>query len=263
MTVTNRHIDPILAESTPGGFLRAARLLPDGTDWTGGVTFTPSCGGAAIWSCSYGAEKPNITGKADPVEFDPFLVYAGTQCSGAPDFDDLRQLSQIKLRRGMSGSLARELQSSDPLVGNPDLVTTGIDITPGGVAVPSIKNAIAGLLTTSGECGGGEITLHAPIVAMAALLTFGLVEFTDGRYRLGGHTIILDNYDNIGPVGSPVAADNEVWIWATGPVEYRLGENIDIAHFTGRTNEGIVLAEQLAILRFDPCCVFAVRAEIC
>lgn len=261
MTVTNQYAPPILAESTPGGFLRAARLLPEGTDWTGGITFTPSCGGADTWGCSYGEAKTNITEKADPVEFDPFLVYAGKTCSGAPDFDELRELSQINLRRGMSGSLARELQQSDPKVGNPDLVTTAIDITP--ATTPSIRNAIAGLLTTSGDCGGGEITIHAPIVVLSALMTFDLVEFVDGRYRLGGHTVIVDNYENVGPTGSPAPADNEVYLYATGPVEYRLGENIDISHFTGRTNEGIVLAEQLAIMRFDPCCVYAIRAEIC
>jgi hypothetical protein len=94
-------------------------------------------------------------------------------------------------------------------------------------------------------------------------MTLNLVEFEDGKYRLGGHTIIVDNYQNIGPTGSPPPAANEVYIYATGPVEYKLGENVDIAQFTGRTNEGIVLAEQLAILRFDPCCSYAILAEIC
>ena len=262
MTVTNKHIDPILAESTPGGFLRAARLLPEGADWTGGITFTPSCGGSEVWSCSYGAQKTNITEKADPVEFDPFLVYAGKTCSGAPDFADLRELAQIALRRGMSGSLARELQQSDPLIGNPDLVSTAVDITPAG-GPPCINNAIAGLMTTAQACGGGELTFHAPMVALASLMNYDLVAFEDGRYRLGGHTIIVDNYENVGPTGSPAPADNEVYLYATGPVEYRLGENVDVAHFTGRTNEGIVLAEQLAILRFDPCCSYAILAEIC
>jgi hypothetical protein len=263
VTVTNRHIDPILAESTPGGFLRSARLLPEGTDWTGGITFTPSCGGSAIWSCAYGEEKSNISDKESPVEFDPFLVYAGTTCSGAPDFDDLRQLSQIKLLRGMSGSLARELQSSNVLVGNPDLVTTAIDITPSG-GPTAVTNAIAGLMSAAQDCGGGgELTFHIPLVALAGLMRHTLVEFIDGRYRIGGHTVIVDAYDNIGPTGSTLPSENEAWLYVTGPVEYRLGENIDVAHFTGRTNEGIVLAEQLAILRFDPCCVHAILAEIC
>lgn len=261
MTVTNRHIDPILAESTPGGFIRAARLLPEGTDWTGGVTFTPSCGGSGIWGCAYGQTKAEIEEKSDPVEFDPFLIYAGRTCSGAPDEDELRTLAQIALRRGMSGSFARELQQSDPLVGNPDLVTTATDITP--ASPPCINNAIAGLMTTAQECGGGELTFHAPLVALASLMQYNLVTFEDGRYRLGGHTIIVDGYENVGPTGAAAAADNEVWLYATGPVEYRLGQNIDVAHYTGQRNEQIVLAEQLAILRFDPCCVYAILAEIC
>lgn len=261
MTVTNRYINPILSESTPGGFIRAARLLPDGVDWSGGITFTENCGGADVWSCAYGVDKTNIGLKGDPVEFDPFLVYAGVVCSGAPDTDALSELAQIRLRRGLSGSLARELQQSDALIGNPDLVTTATDITP--VTPPCVNNAIAGLLSTAQSCGGGELTFHAPMVALASLMTFNLVEFVDGRYRLGGHTIIVDDYANVGPTGSPAPAANEVYIYATGPVEYRLGERIDIAHYTGRTNDSVVLAEQLAIVRFDPCCVYAILAEIC
>lgn len=215
-----------------------------------------------MWGCSYGVEKPNISEKGDPVEFDPFLLYAGVTCSGAPDLADLEQLAKIRLRRGMSASLANQLLQSHPDVGNPDLVTLASDITPLGGA-PCMNNAIAGLMTTAQGCGGGELTFHAPIVALASLMQYDLVEFADGKYRLGGHTIIVDLYENIGPAGSPVAGANEVYIYATGPVEYKLGATIDISHFTGRTNEGIVLAEQLAIMRFDPCCVYAIRAEIC
>jgi hypothetical protein len=261
MTITNKYIDPIIAESTPGGFIRSAGLLPANADWTGGITFSSSCGGTDVWSCSYGVDKQNITDKGDPVEFDPFIVYAGKRCSGAPDVANLTELATIALKRGISGSLARELHSSDPTIGNPDLVTTATDITPG--AAPCVQNAIAGLMSAAGECGGGPLTFHVPFVALASLMSMSLVEFSDGRYRLGGHTIIVDDYPNEPPTGGAVAAANEVWLYATGPVEYKLGERIDVGQFTERLNESIVIAEQLAIIRFDPCCVFAILAEIC
>lgn len=261
MTITNKYIDPIIAESTPGGFLRSAGLLPASADWTGGITFTPSCGGSDVWSCSYGVDKQNITDKGDPVEFDPFIVYAGKRCSGAPNTAELKELATISLKRGISGSLARELHSSDAAIGNPDLVSNAVDISL--PAAPCVQNAIAGLMSAAGECGGGPLTFHVPFVALASLMTMNLVEFSEGRYRLGGHTIIVDDYPNEPPTGGAAAGANEVWLYATGPVEYRLGESTDVAHFTERLNESIVLAEQLAIVRFDPCCVFAILAEIC
>lgn len=262
MTITNRYIDPIPAEETPGGFLKAARSLPAGADWTGGITFTPSCGTTDVWSCVYGDEKQNIDAKADPVEFDPFLIYAGTTCSGAPDVENLTELTRIKLARGTSRALARELHSSNALVGNPDLVSSATDLTPGGTAV-ALKNAIAGLLSASGDCGGGALTIHAPLVALPALMELTLASFDGETYSIGGHTLIVDDYPNEPPTGGPAATSDEAWLYVTGPVEYRLGERIDVAHYTGRTNESIVLAEQLAIVRFDPCCVFAILADIC
>ena len=261
MTVTNRHIDPILLESTPGGLLRSTRLLPEGVgDWTGGIVFTSNCGGANTWGCTYSDEK-TILDKGDPVEFDPFFVYGSARCSGAPDVPELTLISQIRLRRGMSGALANELYRSNPDVANPDLETTAVDITPG--ASPCIDKAIAGLLSTAADCGGGDIVIHAPLVALASLMSLNLVDFSDGRYRIGGHTIVVDSYPNEPPTGGAAAGANQAWLYSTGPVEYRLGETVDVQQFTGRTNESIVLAEQLAILRFDPCCVYAILADIC
>lgn len=261
MSITNIKIDPIPAESTPGGFLRASRLLPEGIDWKGGVTFSGSCGGAERAGCSYGVDVWNVATKGDPVEFDPFMVGAAVKCDGAPDIEDLRQLAQIRLRRGMSGQFARELHTSHPDVGNPDLVTTATDITP--LTVPCMENAIAGLLSAADDCGGGELTLHVPLVALASLMKVDLVDFSDGRYRIGGHTVIVDAYPNTPPTGGAAAGTDEAWIWATGPVEYAVGQNANVEHFTGVLNESVVVVQEQAILRFDPCCSYAILAGIC
>lgn len=251
-------INPIIASSTPGGFIRAARELETDADWRGGVTFTGNCGGAHRWQCDYSGAEKTVDPLGDPVEFVSFLLYAGVSCSGAPVVADLRQHAQIKLTRGRSGQLAQELHTS--AVGNPDLSSDGADITPG--TNPCVDAAIAGLLTTAADCGGGELTFHVPFVALPALMKSTLVVFEDGRYRLGGHTIIVDEYPNTGPAGAPAGA-NQAWIWATGPVEYKLDDQIEIAHFQHTQNDSVLLAEQLAVLRFDPCCVYAILADIC
>ena len=264
MSITNKYAPPIVKNSMPGGFTRSARLLPDGIDWSGGITFTPSCGGADVWGCSYGVDKTNITDKADPVEFDPFMLYAGKRCSGSPDVEELSILAKSNLVIGSSSRMARELQSSDALIGNPDLITTATDITP--VTAPCIDNAIAGLISAAGACGGMELTFHAPFVALAPLMDKSLVVFEDGKYRLGGHTIIVDDYDaHLEPTSyiGTAATDTQAFIYATGPVEYKLGQEIDVVHYTHRTNESVVLAEQMAIIRFDTCCVYSILAELC
>lgn len=252
-------VDPILASSTPGGFLRAARPLEVGdADWRGGVTFTSNCGGVNPWTCDVSGAKKTVDDLGDPARFDSFLVYAGVRCSGAPVEDKLRQHADIKMRRGLSGALARELHDG-ATTDNPSLQSEATDITVGS---PCVDAAIAGLISTAEDCGGGELVFHAPFVALAALMKYQLVTYSGGKYQLGGYDIIIDGYPNLGPGGTAAAA-NQVWIYATGPVEYKLGERVEYSHFTGRQNDSVLFAEQLAVLRFDPCCANAIRAEIC
>ena len=260
MTVTNRKIDPIEPSSTPGGFIRAARLLPDGVDWSGGVSFLQNCGGTSTWSCDFAGATKDIPQTQDPVEFDPFIVYAGERCSGKPFTAELEQLARNKLVRSRSGSMAQELHSS--AYGNPGLVDSATDITPVGGA-PCINNAIAGLLSAACDCSGGDVVIHAPLVVLASLMQYDLVKYEDGRYRLGAYTVIVDCYPNVEPDGGTPPAEDEVWLYSTGPVEYAMGNVEVIQNFDNETNEDVVLAEQLSILRFDPCCVHAIRASIC
>lgn len=259
MTVTNKRIDPIEPSSTPGGFIRAARLLPDSVgDWSGGVTFLQNCGGSSTWSCDFAGATKDIPQTGDAAEFDPFIVYAGERCLGKPS-DELRQLVANKLTRGASSSLAVETHTSAH--GRPDLQGSAVDITPVG-GPPCVNNAMAGLLSAICDNGGGDVVFHVPLVGLASLMTYDLVEFSDGRYRMGGHTVIVDCYPNEGPGGAAAAAD-EVWIYATGPVEYALGQVQEIRNFDNETNEDVLLLEQLAITRFDPCNVQTILASIC
>jgi hypothetical protein len=261
VTVTNKYLPPILPDVAPGGLADAARELPSGYDWSGGVTFTPSCGGADRWGCSYGEDKQNIIDKGEPTEFDPFLIYSGFRCSGAPDEAELRLLAQNALTRGLSRSLAHELVLSDVNVGNPDIVSSATDITPDTPAC--IAGSVAGLLSASDDCGGGGVWIHAPRVALPFLMKNDLVKFDGEGYRIGGHKLIVDDYPNEAPTGGAEPTDGQAYLYATGPVEYAVAEQFDIANFEHIQNEQIVLLERLAILRFDPCCSFAILTELC
>jgi hypothetical protein len=248
----------------PGGLLSVARRLPAGSDWRGGITFTPQCGTTSgRWSCTTAGEK-DVSDKPDPQRFDPFLIHSGARCSGAPVMDDLQELVRGELTRASSGWMAEELVLSDPDVGNLDLSTAATDITPlDGLdpAPTSLKNSIAGLLSAASECGAGEVMLHVPIVTLVYLIDLGL-EWRDGHYWLGAIPVSVDKYP---PLGGVAIDDSEAWLYLTRPVEFEItpiGE-IEFNHFTGRLNEAVLVGERLAVLRFDPCCVYAIRAVVC
>lgn len=252
-------VDPIRVASTPGGLQRAARLLETDVDWSDGVTFASNCGGVGTWQCDFSGAEKTIDDLGDNVRFESFLIYAGVRCDGAVVTDDLREHAGIKIARGTSGALARELHDG-AATGNPSLQSEATDITP--LVSPCIDGAIAGLLTAADDCGGGEVIIHVPLVALAPLIKYNLLSYEDGKYMLGGHTVSVDGYYNLGP-GGAAAADDEAWIYATGPVEYRLGDEVEFTQFTDRLNENVLIAERLAVLRFDPCCVNAIKATIC
>ena len=259
MTVANRHIDLIQTGEQPGGLLSVARPLPDGSDWKGGITFTPSCiDSIGTWACATAGEKePSV--KGDPVRFDPFLIYSAAKCDGAPVIDDLRELVRGKLERESGSELARNLViKNDDVEDGLGFTDAATDITP-GAGTTSLKNSLAGLLSHSAGCG--EIVLHAPRVALPYLLDIGL-EVRDGRYWYGMVPVSVDDYP---PLGGVDTDPNEAWLYLSGPIEYEMAPigEAEFNHYTGRLNEALLVGERLAVLRFDPCCVYAIRALLC
>lgn len=259
MTVANRHIDNIETGEQPGGLLSVARLLPAGSDWRGGITFTPSCiDSIGTWACASAGEKtPSV--KGDPVRFDPFLIYSAAKCDGAPVMDDLRELVRGKLARESGSELARNLViKNEDVESGLDFTDTATDITPVDGST-NLKNSLAGLLSASAGCG--EVVLHVPRVALSYLLDIGL-EVRDGQYWYGMIPVSVDDYP---PVGGIETAPSEAWLYLSGPVEYEMSPigEIEFNHYTGRLNEALLVGERLAVLRFDPCCVYAIRAALC
>lgn len=256
MTITNQFIQPIQAGELPGGLTTTARRLPAGSDWTGGVTFTPGCGTAGVWGCVNDGSLKETTQNPDPVRFDPFMVYAAQECSGAPILDELGLYANAALNRAQSSLLARELVVSDPLIGNPDLTSVATDITPGGPT--SFRATVAGLLTAVRECGGGEVMLHVPLIAMPFLDAVG-VRWDGTGWSLGPIPVSVDDYLN--PNGDPPSDPDNAYIYLTRPVEYEIGPTLDLREYRGRLNEAVVVAERLAIVRFDPCCAYMANVD--
>lgn len=278
---------PVVAGSpNPIGSLTASsKLLPEDADWQAlGIQHDPElCQQAWVWQkCSVvvpdgDPEEGDVVAKPlnegiEAVEFQPFLIEANAaSCEGLLG---RLELLDPRARRTLQWNASRQLARafSHPFPDgyanvNPNLTNTATDITDAGPS--SLTNTIQDLLKRAIDCGAtGDLTIHAPAWTLPRFLEEYLIEQVGSTFKMGPHTVVLDyGYPNIGPIGSADAEADEAWIYVTGPVEYAL-DRVFVPEQAAqgiaiRLNDKDVLAMQLAIFRFDPCCVFAARARIC
>lgn len=267
MTVTNQYVAPIDVAQQPGGLIQTSRPLPL-EDWRGGITFSSVCTTLGRWGCiTDGSGEKSFDARSEPVRFDPFMLYSGTTCSGAPDEQELRGIARAGLVRGRSGEIAHELVTS--LVDNPDLSTYAVDVTPndGGsdpeMTPAGLMRSLSILLGAAKACGGGEFVLHANTSALPYLLKAGVV-WDGSQYRLGAITVSVDDYPFTDDTEDLVDVDYSTLtpLYLTRPIELETAEVIDSYDLATRLNQGTALSEDLAILRFDTCCAFYAIADL-
>ena len=209
----------------------------------------------------------------DDVRFKPFLAeYNAASCPGgvAVDWDQLEGRARRGLPVRTSNVLAQALSSStingDPN-DSPNLPTVANVIA--GTA--GLVNVVAGLLEEAIDCGlTGEAFIHAPHWTLSHWLTqfAGSIQQVGSAYKIGPHTLVLDQgTTGEAPIGEAAAAVGQAWIYISGPIEYATGSTQVLTDTTRgvtvRENTANVMVAQLAIYRFDPCCVFAALAEVC
>jgi hypothetical protein len=273
-------VDTGVTGGTPnllGSFTAAARPLPENTDWQAfGTSHVPeNCGDAWVWqpcASEVVAEKPLNPG-VDAVAFKPFMVeFNAASCDGIPaDHADLEARARRGLAVRVGHAIDRALSSSLPDGSpneSPNLPESADDETP--VAGPGgIICTIGGLIQEAYDCGAtGELFIHVPAWTLAAFLKLNALTQVGTVYKFGPHTVIFDaGYSNEGPTGSPAAGPGEAWMYVTGPFEYATGPIKILDDTTGgvspRLNRANIIAAQLAIYRFDPCCVKAARITVC
>lgn len=265
-----------------GSFTAAARPLPDNADWQAfGVSHTPEhCGLGWAWQNCTEGNKP-LTPAEESFTFLPFLAeYNAQSCEGIPgDWNTLEARARRGLTARLSNIIASVLSSSTPdgqPNQSPNLPDSAVDITPAAPA--GLANTIAGLLQEAFACGAtGEEWIWAPAWTLPHFLEANLLTQVGNVWKLGPHTVIFDQgFTNEGPTGvgadpddppSPPAATGQAYIYVSGPFEYATGAvqilSAPIEGGNPRLNRANVIAAQLAIYRFDPCCVFAARAAVC
>lgn len=270
-------------------------VTPSRASWRSGVSWEDiSCQPASSWPwCPEGDAEKDLPVNGDgAVKAWPFMIYVPLSCDFRLDRDELERQARVTVEAKSAFRFARALWMGEGLPDSaeqPTLRRVATDISPGGSAV-DLDDAVAVLLaryeTATGGAGGA--TLHIPSVMLTGALggvpggsvvarlegsvyrgPLGSVVSPGPGYPFGEST---EGPDGFGPALDPEAdpveyqgtADDEVWVYVSGPVEYALAdpflpeEAVTAAEL--RRNVTEVLAERPAIVRFDPCPVFAARA---
>lgn len=258
--------------------------------WTSGIAWNPtSCQQSEAWaqSCDHAVGDSKVRGAPlGTVKVDPLWIYTPLECAltQAVTEDALDTDAEALTEAHTAFHLARALwlgtgySSGSP---TPTLRNSAEEVTPAGPM--DLEDAFALLIHEVSECSdGGRATLHVPEVAIPSALgadTGGRLIERRGDIYYGPMDALVSpgpgypsGISSAGPGGfGPEttannfkgSAVNELWIYATGTVEYALGAirqptDAQARHHV-RRNIFESLAERQAIVRFDPCCTFAAR----
>lgn len=263
--------DPALLESLK-------RSDPDAYDqimkrWEiGGYSITPeNCVESSTWDpdCAiWGEDKPALTptnedDRPGTYNVRPFAIDTVFECD-AKGFQviDYRGRVERQLAAGTSKAMEFEFSTGTLVPTNPNLVT-GATVLGGGAAF-SAKEAFALLgQYLSNTSHGGIGMLHAPTLVVDEWLQdfgTGAIKEQGGRLRsMNRGDIIVSGagYTGQGP-GGIVPDVGQAWVYATSPVQYRLGQ---IFVFPERIGEALDRAKnnieyraiRQAAVGFDPC----------
>lgn len=273
MAPLKQPVAPIKVEAPPSSILTAARRLPAGTNWRGGIAHLPNgCSSANNWPTCDVDEAPEPKCAPTDVsvaEFDSWQIYVPDGCDVAPFWtEDWNARSAEALEAYTAWALSRELDTG-AATANPSLRSTADDIS--GAGAVNVSAAISTLIRARVEAGfGGVMTAHIPAwLIPPALDHYQLEPNGPATTSLGLVRVSLGpGYTGIGPTttGNVVPAAGQGYIYMTGPVEYELSpvESLLSDHRDQnlRTNMIEAYAERFAIYRFDPCGVFAVLASV-
>lgn len=227
------------------------------------TTIDPSC-----WSWPDG-EKPDLP-DAEPnqacYDVEPFDVITAFQCDAQGHaIVDYAGRARRQLEAGTPKALEYELWTGAQKPGNPNL-QTGATVIGGGSPYP-MALGLSLLGQALANCAhGGVGVIHAPTWVVSQWLDLGS-QVKEAGNRLvtvvrGDAIVAGSGYPSTGPDG--IAAGNlESWVFATGPVNVRLGEPEVFPDtlkeaLNIRTNDVEYRSQRLAAVNFDPCCHFAI-----
>lgn len=242
--------------------------------WMNGVNIfgypedTPS-----LWApCSDGTFGVKAEGGDMPVErFDPFAVYTPITCTAmgmgsAREFAGRAEVVlEATLSMGIEEALAKgvpgQVSDVNPYFGDANLdILTGSAVSP-TVGLSFLENAIG----STGRQGMVHLT-PAVASAVANLLCYE-DDGTGNKYPYtasGNRVVIGDGYIGTDPDAGTSPGTGEDWIFATGPVEVRVGPLVfnDLAETLERSQNDVTFrAERFVLAEWDAALQAGVRVD--
>ncbi len=270
-------VDLDLGAPAPGGLLASARVLPVG--WQSGISFTDTACllPVVMGECPSGVNlKPGQ--RAEATTFRPVSVIQAVECTTLGGFDTAL-VADSALPQTVDFALAFELltgtasgrdfnpNAQDP-GGNPALVNTATDLGSFAVSGGGLAAAVACLEQTLAEATGGRGGVLFAGADMATWLLDERIIWRDGaRWRTasGNPVIISGGFDGRAPVadgtGTAPAEGEPLYLYGTAGVWAGTGEQQTYSDVDRSVNTVTSRAEQIALIAFTPCAVFAAAAD--
>jgi hypothetical protein len=194
----------------------------DSGRWLNGVNIvgypddTPS-----LWEpCAEGSFRVKDEGTGRPqAQFDPFVVYIPVTCSTFGSFD-IRAQAEAVLEAVESMGVEEGLAAGIPGSSNPYLADGNLNVVGGAAVSPA-----AALSYLENEIGktGRKGMIHATPAVIAAWQKIRLAGEDPLQTANGTPVVSGDGYIAVDPDDEAAPGTGEDYIYATGPVEVRLG----------------------------------------
>jgi hypothetical protein len=246
-------------EPPPHSLLETRGVVVDPGDphWLSGAAIYPYPGGLPHeWDpCSSGTVRTKEEG--EPVEsqyFASFVSYLGITCSAMSIGDpvEFANRAEIALNAVQSFSVERQLARGTGVQTNPALDDANVTLTDAGATAVNPAVGLAYLEDAIGETGKrGMIHATPPVVSRWFDQPGEIPELIT---NVGTRVVSGGGYKDATPTGQTPATAGESWVWATGPVEVRLGTVavLDIKEVLDRSNNDVTFrAERYVLVTWD------------
>lgn len=265
-------IDGPTPEAPPHSLINTPDVVVERDDgrWMNGVNIfgypedTPT-----LWApCSDGTFAIKAEGGDMPIaRFDPFAVYTPITCSAmglgsAREFAGRAEVAlEATLSMGIEAGLAQGIPGQaaadeNPHFGDSNLVILGGTENP-RVGLSFLENAIGAT--------GRQGIIHLTPAVGSALQSNLLVSANDILKTVSGNRVVIgDGYIGTDPNLGSGPDDTVDWIFATGPVEARIGPLVfnDLAETLERTTNDVTFrAERYVLATWDTALQVGVRVD--
>lgn len=255
------------------GLFSAATLVGEASErWGNGANVRPYPPGPASTfdPCSSGTFRDkDIPEQPDGAFFQAFGVYLADQCAGRGIGTDeaLTGRARAAFAAVEQYAVEQEFASGTLMPANPYLADGNADVLAAGAAVGLVE-ALALLELEIGDTGKAGI-IHADRGIVAGWSSLGALRVAGQRLETFNGTPVASGggYRGVAPDGEAAPSSDQGWAFATGPVEIRRSDEIEIlpgsiAEALDRTTNLITyLAERNYLVDWDTQLQAAVLAD--